>query len=394
MISTDVRIESDKEQEKSFSLFASMDYLLDKLKLLNYETEFLPEIKIRAIHKYYFALQKNSGEQFYLFCLLSAWLIRKLGKKFNPPEEYDDPNDTIGKIVEEGMKIDFPVSKLKQGVGESVVNILDFLANAVLKKNSLMLQKPKPPEEKEEEMEVVEDDSEVNLDRVEEEMIAAYSDDSDEENIFQLDKLKPIKGELHQENFKNNINEDSWKLEVERVLPLLKVTVKNENRDWRFHLEQMKGYKTSIDESFGNTRSQLEKLHNEIRSTLEKINNREKYLNRELENALGTYRTQQGRLSFTKEKYKTLSGAVAEKNRELHKLNDKVDLIKQQMEERESAMTDGTPLVNLKKSISKLKTEILDMDVRIGVLECLLLQHKILEEKQLETDFGQSLSLF
>lgn len=52
--------------------------------------------------------------------------------------------------------------------------------------------RPKPPEEKEQETETIDDESELNLDRVEEEMIAAYSDDSDDENIFRLDNIKPV----------------------------------------------------------------------------------------------------------------------------------------------------------------------------------------------------------
>ena len=39
------------------------------------------------------------------------------------------------------MQADFSPNKLKQGVGEQVVNILDFLANKVLSKEHLILQK-------------------------------------------------------------------------------------------------------------------------------------------------------------------------------------------------------------------------------------------------------------
>ncbi|KAH1019368.1 hypothetical protein HUJ04_009197 [Dendroctonus ponderosae] len=63
------------------------------------------------------------------------------------------------------------------------------------------------------------------------------------------------------------------------------------------------------------------------------------------------------------------------------------------MEERGSSMTDGTPLVNIKKSIAKIKSKIADMDVRIGVLECLLHQIKIREEKQMETAFDHPISV-
>jgi hypothetical protein len=30
-----------------------------------------------------------------------------------------------------------------------------------------------------------------------------------------------------------------WRLEVERVTPLLKVKINNENKDWRLHLQQI-----------------------------------------------------------------------------------------------------------------------------------------------------------
>lgn len=52
------------------------------------------------------------------------------------------------------------------------------------------------------------------------------------------------------------------------------------------------------------------------------------------------------------------------------------------------------PLVNIKKQISKVKAEIIDMDVRIGILECILLQTKIRDEKNLESEFGQTISVF
>lgn len=43
---------------------------------------------------------KNPGEQFYLFCSLAAWLIRKSGRLFEQPQESDDPNSTISNILD------------------------------------------------------------------------------------------------------------------------------------------------------------------------------------------------------------------------------------------------------------------------------------------------------
>ncbi|RZC32563.1 intraflagellar transport protein 57 -like [Asbolus verrucosus] len=346
---------------------------------------------------YYFVVTKNPGEQFYLFSLLASFLIEKLGIAFQRPQEYDDPNDTIERILhvvrENGIVVNFPANKLKQGVGEHVVYILDSLANKILS-NNFAWQKPVPPEEKTEEGEIIDDESEINLDRVEEEMMAAYSDDSDEENLFFINRLKVNKKEPQITEMKTNVDEESWKLELERVLPLLKITIKNENRDWRSHLEQMKQYKSNVDSSLGIVKGQLEKLHKEISVALDKVGNREKYLNREMESSLDEYRMLQDQLSKIKDAYKGISEGVAERNRELLRLTDRLETVKQQMEERGSSMTDGTPLVNIKKYVAKIKSEIIDMDVRAGVLECILLQSKIRDEKILENEFGQTISVF
>ena len=107
---------------------------------------------------------------------------------------------------------------------------------------------------------------------------------------------------------------EEWKLELERVLPQLKVTVKTgdtedslkfkefslliektiaDSRDWRAHLEQMKELRTNIASGLNGTRGQLEKLHIDIGNTLEKIKTREMYMNRQLEPVLNEFRTVQ-----------------------------------------------------------------------------------------------------
>ena len=99
--------------------FVVMEDLLDKLKLLNYEEEFVKDLRMRPLNRHYFVIQTNPGEQFYLFTSLAAWLIRKTGRNFEPPQEFDDPNTVITNILESvrqmGVSIDFAPSKLKQG---------------------------------------------------------------------------------------------------------------------------------------------------------------------------------------------------------------------------------------------------------------------------------------
>jgi len=52
--------------------FVVMEDLLDKLKLLNYEEEFVKELRMRPLNRHYFVLQTNPGEQFYLFTSLAG----------------------------------------------------------------------------------------------------------------------------------------------------------------------------------------------------------------------------------------------------------------------------------------------------------------------------------
>lgn len=75
------------------------DDLLEKLKLLNYEKNLLSELKMKALSRFYFVKSTNPGEQFYMFTLICWWLCQKLGKNMERPQEYDDPNDVISRIV-------------------------------------------------------------------------------------------------------------------------------------------------------------------------------------------------------------------------------------------------------------------------------------------------------
>lgn len=99
MFRPEPKIVIENEQENSYFSYLVMEDLFDKLNLLNYEKEFVSELKIKPLHRQYFVVAKNPGEQFYLFTSLAAWLIRKTGKPFEQPQEYDDPNSTIANIL-------------------------------------------------------------------------------------------------------------------------------------------------------------------------------------------------------------------------------------------------------------------------------------------------------
>ena len=65
-------------------------------------------------------------------------------------------------------------------------------------------------------------------------------------------------------------------------------TVRSENKDWRYHVDQMHVHSSAIENVTVEAKSQLDKLYSEIGRTLEKISSREKYINTQLEGSLFT----------------------------------------------------------------------------------------------------------
>lgn len=76
-----------------------MDELLEKLKLLNYERYLLKDLKIKPLNRHFFVKPFNPGEQFFLFTSICAWLLRKIGRDFEQPQEFHDPSKTVADIV-------------------------------------------------------------------------------------------------------------------------------------------------------------------------------------------------------------------------------------------------------------------------------------------------------
>nr|CAG4641905.1 EOG090X0ADS [Eurycercus lamellatus] len=370
-----------------------MEDLIDKIKLLKYESEFVKEFNIKPLSKHYFAIATNPGEQFYMFVILAAWLIRKGKKPFDTPQETDDPNATIASILDHvrrlGLSIEFPPNRLKQGYGEHVVFILDRLADQALKVNSFLWDQPRIQQEEE----VVEEENgsgdELDLDQVEEEMAAQYgSDDEDEYNndIFNINvqSITPHVSQMRAEVLESNADVESWRTEVERVIPRLKLATKLDSRDWRSRLDMLFKYSVSVSNTMNSSRTLLEKMSIDIEKNMERVETREKYLNTQLSGLLNQYSKTQEQLKQVEDRYSKSSVGIEERNDKLNRLNDEIQMVKNELDERSSNMTDGTPLVNLKKNLVRIKGELAVMDVRIGVANHILLQARLKQSTALQ----------
>lgn len=380
---------------EAYVIFIEMYNLSNKLKLLNYEDEYLLKWKMKPLSRHYFAISTNSGEQAHSFMTLGAWLIQQAGGHFDKPQEFDDPNTVISGILNQlrkyGYDVNFGVNKVKAGSGEQVVYTLNKLADEALRNKRFNWQEPEyPPEQADEDDEPPNkdevDEAELDLNKIEEDMNKFDYDDAEEEehalNMDALSKMnigntKYIPEVRHEEILESTTDATEWKLEVERVLPQLKVTIKTDHKDWRTHIEQMHTYQNSIDESLKETKNYLEKLYDEISRTLEKISSREKYINSQLEESMTAFRNYQDKLSDVKETYKTRSSGINERTQELSRVTNDLQRIKEDMEEAGTSMTDGSPLIKIKKAMDNIKSDMKNMDIRIGVLEHILLQSKL-----------------
>lgn len=102
---------------------------------------------------------------------------------------------------------------------------------------------------------------------------------------------------------------------------------------------------------------------------MDKIESREKHLNNDLRQMIEQYKnisTDQGQQQTQLQQVKN---EVAEFEKLFDRLNHEYESTKMQMEQRGQTMSDGSPFINLKKAIGRIKEEIIQMNLEISVMQ-------------------------
>lgn len=147
-----------------------------------------------------------------------------------------------------------------QGAGFVCFYILDCLATQAIKVSGPILGRPEIKTDDDIKAEIVENNNEIILEKVEAEQYGGSDEDLDDEDDDEID----IAGRLNlRENMKirdlsatnrgdsadkgSLLTGEMWKMEMERAIPRLKIVVKTDLKDWRARWDQMRVCRENIN---------------------------------------------------------------------------------------------------------------------------------------------------
>lgn len=373
---------------------STMLSLIDKLRLLNYESDFCQSTKppFKPLSRFYFAGPSsidNPNTQFFYFTSLCSWLIRLLGHNFEPPGQFDDPNATSTTIIAELQKVNIPISnvaptRLKQGSGDGVLTILSALVDETLKQKEFQfppvdfssLEKYDELNEAEDGVEDAEGGSEI------EDNIVINSDDDEDLFVRGADRHRDKDGIPLQ----SEINADEWNLEVERVAPLLQVR-EDFVDDWRSRVESASVLLNAVEKIYPDVKGMLDRMAVEMEKGKDRIQNRELTLAHQFSDQVEDYRVKLRELNTSRDQANIANQSVQQLTVELNQISEILEQIKKDIEDREVKISDTTPLMQVKEAVVKVRNEIKQMELRIGILQHGVLHYIVQTSRAKREDF-------
>merc|ERR1711939_290909 len=249
------------------------------------------------------------------------------------------------------ITLDYSQAKLRAGYGEAVCVLLNLLCdNALAKEGFRMPTSMQYPDSVYPEEAPVDDD-EVSADIAD---TVAVVDDDDDDDDYQ-----------------------SSRAEVEKVAPLLKMRLEQDNKEWRTHLEHTMELQAAIQEKEPETKKELQSVAQKIQDSIVAIQNRERTMNSQYTNEVKEYQNVKEKLTEGLQKFDERRNAVQMLESDLERIKQELETIKSQSDERGESMTDTSPLTRLKEAMKKIKKEIKEMDLRIGTVNHSLLHIKL-----------------
>ncbi|CAD8104736.1 unnamed protein product [Paramecium primaurelia] len=368
---------------------AMMDELYDKLILLNYESTYLKQKGGKPLNRAYFVNQTNSSEQFTQFKTLVKWLFQQNDVQTSDFNKLDDPVTLSQNIINElkniGIEVDFPPLKLKQGFGEYVVYVLLQLATKALQKKKFQYKKAKIEQQSQtrQDEEPVQETGSVSSDSDPEVASDEEPEDVFNEQGFQKDEDKMV--------IESNVNPKEWAKEVERAAQKIKIVIKPDAGEWRQHFDATKQYSNQIKTILPEARIKLERMSDELGEILDRITKREYNINENMSEMCNEFKKKNEEYKKIELQYQNYTNAKKEMNDQYKQIQEKFETVQNKLNEHGSVSTDQSPVIRIKASLTKLRLEIKQMDLRIGVLSHTILQRTFHDAKAIqERDYHEN----
>lgn len=116
------------------------------------------------------------------------------------------------------------------------------------------------------------------------------------------------------------------------------------------------------------TLAQLQRLRTDITHASDKIASRENHLNTNLAPLIAQHRAAAVEASELRTALVDIDAAKAALEQQSLRLDEDFVAVRAQMEQRGTAMSDGTPLINIKKAAQRVRDELVEMELEIAVL--------------------------
>lgn len=371
------------------ALCIQMEEINDKLKLLDYENQFIrarPALALKPLHRCYFALQIKPSEQFPYFSHLMAWLLSLCGREVLEWNEFDDPNTISASIIQQlailGASHELQPVKLRHGSGDQVLTCLDFMTSKALKHLGFSPQQPDyrssplgsaAPALPHQGTELDEDDDEI-VDMIEDENLAFDAEESGTNDAFtSVSMIAPAAKPITQFTAMDSA---AWMLEVERVANQLKLNASAGHmgslHEWRARRDMLTKHRELLHANIPPVQKDLDRMSNVLGKALERIAHKEKSLNRDHESLATEMRDLQREYEHHQSNYASLSAELSSLNEKYTERTTAVEEAKERIDQRNAAMMDATPVRIMQQTVKSMKQEILEMEVKIGIVsQCL-----------------------
>lgn len=381
----------------------TMDDLVDRLKMLNYEVDFCQNYgkgNFKPLTRTYFALPSdNPNAQFFYFTSLASWLMGLCGRKMAPPGQFEDPNSSSTNILYEMKQLELSVkdlapNRLRTGNGESILQVLAMLVDRAQIAKDFQYRSIEYPAETTGAMQVEEvGDADSTAGESTkggggtDGIADNFEDDASvesEEEYFDPKIAATAKRRDDEDHsvIESSVAPEAWMIEVERIGPQLKFPPPEDGKDWRMHLEATTLLLQSVEKSLPEAAATLTRHTDEIQKSLDKISKREQSLSNTFHEIVDKYRLQMKDFQAVQQECSKVTENVTNASSELNKLSEELDRVKSEIQQREDRMSDTSPLMQIKDAVVKMRTEIKEMSLRIGVLQHTVLHYTVRQGKQ------------